>query len=94
MDKHSGFLIINYFELKWNFYGWKKAENNCWIGIVQNRLWRIWREDESKIGFKIMHNFRAGNAEMNENNGGEILKEYFQVILIFYLDIFFITAGH
>ena len=50
---------------------------------MQNRLWQIWREDEGRIGFKILHNFHMGNIKMDENNGAEILDEYFQVKFTF-----------
>ena len=85
-------IKINYTKIKLTSgLRWKKLQTsqNIWIGVMDHRVWKIWRIDPSTIGFEVLYDFY--NDMQFENTAHvvepptKILHDFFQV----YLDCLF-----
>uniref|UniRef100_A0AC34QJ17 DNA-(apurinic or apyrimidinic site) lyase n=1 Tax=Panagrolaimus sp. JU765 TaxID=591449 RepID=A0AC34QJ17_9BILA len=54
-------------------FRWKKY-NSFLIGIAVNRIWKCWREDETKIGYQVLGRFSNSNFDDEK-----VLMDYFQL---------------
>ncbi|VDD86227.1 unnamed protein product [Enterobius vermicularis] len=80
MGNRSG--IAGYFILNSTICRWRKflVEPGCslgsgyFVGVVHHRVWKIWREDQNTIGFKVLHNFSLAKGDDEDT-----LKKYFQL---------------
>lgn len=61
-------------------FRWKKdlEDSKCWMGIAYHCLWKIWRIDDNKIAFKLLHNFQKEKIGLEFKSSEDILENYFQ----------------
>lgn len=54
---------------RWNKVICPSDKTSVFVGVAKHRVWKLWRQNDNEIGFKVLNNFqqRSANIKGTEN---------------------------
>ncbi|KAI1715667.1 hhH-GPD superfamily base excision DNA repair protein domain-containing protein [Ditylenchus destructor] len=62
-------VLLNGQSFRWNKVICPSDKTSVFVGVAKHRVWKLWRQNDNEIGFKVLNNFqqRSANIKGTEN---------------------------